>query len=198
MDISLSRIADMVALHLGEYADRKRRRDSPLIGMPLEDFIEPILELTALKLTIEADLKDFRGGVDFRMNIYQEADFGDDNITEYELPGDFLRLAAFRMSDWPVTLNEDFCGDARRLHLGVQAPGWLQTRSRRPWLIVDRLSEKTASLRFGPTSRRLPAIARYIPRPVYDQEEKFLTNIDPYILAKLPEALVTPVGCLKN
>ena len=188
MTIDIERVADIVSLKLGEYPDWRRRRDSPGAGASLDVMIEPIVEEVALMEALAADLGSFRDLRDFRLDVYTNADYGNDAYGEYELPEDFLRLAAFRMGGWPRMLNEELPGDAQRCALGEGAPDWLRERARRPWIEVLPLGEGKV-LRFGPFRGRFPTVASYVPRPRYDAKTRQLTGVDPTQLIGIAERL---------
>lgn len=195
MDITLSRLTDLVAISLGEYPDWKRAFASEGAGCSLSEMVEVLLMPAAMEAVANLPIEDCTHLIDMRIHIHDSTDRGFENIYPCELPEDFLRLHSFRMPDWPRTCSESNLNDPLRLGLGERAPQWLLERTSRPFLeITPGDGTSPPVIRYGPTQHTSPEVALYVPRPRYDTSATTLRAFQPKALMKLVETISRSVG----
>lgn len=194
MDIEIDRLTDVVALMLGEYPDWRSLKENGGSARDLSEMVEKLAEPVALAISDSTPLEDFTSPIDIRTFIYDNADWGEGEFGEVELPEDFMRLHSLRMSDWPSPLTEH---DLNRENIvnnrGNHLPEWLLLRLRRPRIELSALGD-TRILRFGPTNSRFPVVANYIARPRYDYPHRELLNIDPTLLLPLARRIAEEIN----
>ncbi len=186
MDLHINRLADLVAVELGEYPDPATAGWTIHEGCSLRDMVEIILEPLARETVMELPLSDCTFLRDLKTCIHTRTDWGDGPPFTCELPTDFLRLHSLRMKDWPHTLSEEYRGDNVRLALGGAAPDWLAQRLSRPMIEIRTATDTLpAILQFSNTTVSEAAEAVYIPDVCYDSDEGVLRNFQPLALPRL-------------
>ncbi len=130
MEVTLTHLADIVALLLGELADR---RASDAVGggssLSVEELITPVAEHEARRLTtalINGEIPDEIGNfsdnlygksppvdtiLDCRAQLAATTDWGDGDCGVGELPDDFLALAHILVAGWSRPLFFDEIGN---------------------------------------------------------------------------------------
>ena len=201
MNISLEKIADMVAVRLGEYP--RRRLSGGGQEASLEDECVELAEELAVRLTLSAELTELDCIRDMRDVLKRSADYGDEICVECELPRDFLRLRYLRMNGWArgvcsVTRVRDGEDDGTAAGLmaalGECAPEWMRNQRGRVAAELLPPADGTGAWRI----RLTPLIEAgfregvYIPRPYL--ENGYLCDISSCIIPELVEHLAKAIG----
>ncbi|MDE6010426.1 MAG: hypothetical protein K2F87_03130 [Muribaculaceae bacterium] len=190
---TLSHITDLVALKCGEFPDCRLSPSPGGAASSLRDMLTLLIAPTARHLTMEAPLERFTETVDFRRLLLSESDWGEEGFAELTLPADFCRIHSLRLPGWGSTLSESIPGDPLRVALGESAPPWMALRRTRPWM---RLMKRGAThlLRFGPPVAALPDEAAYISLPTYDEDDEWISGMEPSLLPDLVDALTADLA----
>lgn len=192
MTISLSRITDLVALRLGELAERTHPGSISGAGDLLEHMIELLVENIANALVLAADPMPLETVADCRESLQQSIDWGEEGVVTGELPGDLLRLVSVRLAGWPRGVS-DFTltpGAGLRDSLGNFAPEWMTAQPGRIGAVIMPGVGNGSPLRvrlFPPGNGRV-AEALYLPK-VY-LSNKMLHNWPQRLTPQLVEQLV--------
>ena len=194
MNVSLTRLTDIVSLMLGEYPDWKSGGHDMLESVSLSEMCSLVVGEEARAVTMEFPIEKFSSPVDMRSEIYLHGDFTEEGMCEFELPSDFARLHALKMQDWSSSLNDSYRGDRLILSLGNAAPSWMAGRVRRPKVDIYNLGEKGSYMKFVCSGRSFPESAAYIPMPVYDSASETLRRVDPALLMILCRAIAERIA----
>lgn len=199
MKISLSTLADKVAMRLGELPDRRYSGDGRSVS--LEEMLRLCVEEEAVKLTVAAPLESLLCVKNMYDTLRSTAEWGEegDEVTA-DLPADFLRLRLLRLKGWTrgverATVPDDGTCAGLRLALRDAAPFWMQRQAQRPVVaLLPPLGDGPMRILMAPKGTGVIAEALYIPRPVLQNptmDNATLDNISADIISMLVERLVT-------
>lgn len=197
MNIPMRELADMTAVRLGEYPDR--RLSSGPYNCTLEEICSQIVVPMAIRLTESADLSSLDCVRDMRETLQVSADYGNDGYVECELPADFLRLRLLRMHGWPhgvesATVADDGTAAGLAVGLGDYAPGWMRDqRLRARAVILPCVSEGAGGrLRLSPVVETGFEEGLYVPRPYL--EEGWLCDVSSSLIETLVSGLTEVIA----
>lgn len=199
MKISLSTLADKVAMRLGELPDRRYSGDGRSVS--LEEMLRLCVEEEAVKLTLSAPPESLLCVKNMYDTLRATAEWGEEGeeVTA-ELPADFLRLRLLRLKGWsrPVeraTVADDGTGGGLRLALRDAAPLWMQRQPHRPVAaLLPPIGDGLMRILMAPRGTGAIAEALYIPRPELlnpAMDNASLENLSPDLVPALVERLVT-------
>ena len=197
MNIAMRELADMTAVRLGVYPDR--RLSSGPYNCTLEEICSRIVVPMAIRLTESADLYSLECVRDMRDTLRVSADYGNEGYVECVLPADFLRLRLVRMYGWPhgverVTEADDGTAAGLAVGLGDGAPGWMRTqRLRARAVILPAAAEGTTGrLQLSPVVESGFEEGLYVPRPYL--EEGWLCDVSESLIESLVSGLTEAVS----
>lgn len=197
MNISLKRLADMVAVRLGELPDRTLHGGAHSVDL------EEICALTAVeiavRLTMSCPVERLDCVSDMLEKLSVSADFGNEGYVECELPADFLRLRRVRLYGWPRAVEEatrpdDGTAAGLAEALGETAPLWMRGQAARARCVIVPFAGNVEGFRLilSPQGSSGVEEALYIPRPKISGDE--LRDISSVIV----EDLVKELAALAN
>lgn len=224
MEVTLTHLADIVALLLGEFADR---RASDVVGggnsLSVEELITPVVEHEARRLTtalINGEIPDEIGNfpdnssdnssdkscwksppvdtiLDCRAQLAATTDWGDGDCGVGELPDDFLALAHILVAGWSRPLFFDEIGNS----------GPRQPQKRSAAALVEQLGDDAPLwMRYGdrPIAQVLPPEGSGMPQRlrlappgkarILEAHYIPVPRLDGNILRHLPDSLVIPLA----